>query len=123
MNFIIFGDFNGILNSSECWGSNGLGSALDKLINFVETLELQDLPLSGSFFTSFSNGPSVARSKLDQFHILAQASNWCHQVTQKVVFKFQSDHIPIVLSGGQVDLGPGHSDFSTCAAKTVSWLT
>lgn len=42
---IIFGNFNSILHGDERWGINGFGSALKELANFIDSLDLHDLPL------------------------------------------------------------------------------
>lgn len=46
---------------------NGFGSALEQLVNLLESLELHDLPLVGSKFTFFKGGIGCARSELDNF--------------------------------------------------------
>lgn len=74
-------------------------------MGLVEQLDLQDLLLHGSPFTFFSYGMSGARSRLDCFLVSGAAGNWCHNVIQRANFKLVSDHIPIVLSTGQIASG------------------
>lgn len=121
--YIIFGDFNAIVITFECRGSNGFGTASDDLVNFVKALELQDLPLLSSSFTFFSSGPSGGRSRLDHSFNSVQAGSWCHQVVQKALLKIHSDHISIVLQEVSWTRDLGHSDSSTCSVKTLSYST
>lgn len=55
-NFVIFGDFNSVLNSEERWGVHGFGVAFKKLVSFVDSLGLYNLPFGGLRFTFFENG-------------------------------------------------------------------
>lgn len=65
--FIIFGDFNSVLNGDERWGINGFGSTSEELCNFVDALDFHDLSLLGSPFTFFGYGQSVTHSRIDKF--------------------------------------------------------
>lgn len=65
---------------------------------WVETLELQGLPLLNSNFTFFKGGSGCAPSRLDRFLIKDVGSRWSDKVAQKVIFTFTSDHFPVVLS-------------------------
>lgn len=46
---------------------NGFGSTYEELCNFINSMVLHDLPLSGSPFTFFGYGQSVTRSRIDRF--------------------------------------------------------
>lgn len=46
------------------------------------------------------------KAGLDRFMVSSETGMWCHNVIQKAVFHICSDHIPIVLSGGQFFTGP-----------------
>lgn len=95
--YIIFKDFNVILNGDERWRSNGFDSASDDLVGFVESLGVLDLPLQGSHFTYFNSGASRARSHLDKFLISGEAgvrAIMCHRKLSLDLYMF--DHIPIV---------------------------
>lgn len=76
--------------------------AFEESVDLVDSLRLQDLSLHGSTFTYFSSVPSGARSHFHRFLISSDARDWIHNVVQKVVFRLISDHIPIVLSIGQL---------------------
>lgn len=63
--YIIFGDFNAILQGFKRWGINVYDSAFDKLTTLVNNLQLQDLPLSSALYFYFGTSQVVARSCLD----------------------------------------------------------
>lgn len=64
-------------------------------MNLVETLSLQDLPLTESKFTFFEGG---SHSRLDRFLVKDGQFGWLEGVIQQSLFKFSSDHLPIMLS-------------------------
>lgn len=103
---MIFGDFNAVLSSGERWGRNGFDSPSDELVDFVELLGLQDLPLIGSSFIFFAYGQSRAKNRLDRFLLSSGAGEWCHSAVQKVEFCLWFDHIPVTLSSGELSGGP-----------------
>lgn len=76
---------------------NGFGSISVEFVDWVESLELQDLPLLGSNFTFFEDGSECTRSRLDRFLIKDEVFGWSNRVGQKV-FKFSSNQLLIVLS-------------------------
>lgn len=61
-NFSTFGDFNVVLYLEERLGINRYGAALEEFISFVDSVELQDLPLVGSKFTFFKVDQAVPRA-------------------------------------------------------------
>lgn len=73
--FIICGELNAVLGSDERWGSDGFNMASEEFIGFVHSLGLHDMPIHGSFYTFFCNGPSGARSRLDRFLVSSEAGS------------------------------------------------
>lgn len=104
--FCYLRDFNAILPSNERWRVNGFGAASIELVDWVESLELQDLPLLGSNFTFLDGGSGCARSKLDHVLVNDMHSGWSDRVVQKVVFKFTLDHLLVVLTSETKLSGP-----------------
>lgn len=43
--FLIFEDFNFVMHVDEKRGVNGVGGAFEKLINFIDSLYLHNMPL------------------------------------------------------------------------------
>lgn len=97
--YVIFGDFNVVLHNDKRLGRvNGFGSASEELCNFVDALDLHDLPSLGSPFTFFGYDQSVARSRIDRFLISDGADAWFSSLIQKVVIRFLLDHLPMTAS-------------------------
>lgn len=80
------------------WDISGFGSDSEEFESFVESLELQELSLAGSNYTLFEIGSGRARSTLDRFLVRDNGSKWSDGMVQQAVFKFSSEHLPIVLS-------------------------
>lgn len=76
------------------------------MVSLVESLGLQDLPLIGANFISFDYGTEGAQSKLDGFFVRNNKFGLLEGVVQQVVFKFSSDHLPILLASGVAPSGP-----------------
>lgn len=76
--------------------------ASEEFVLLVESLELQNLPLSKSNYTFFEGGTGCACSMLDRFLAKCVDSGWSERVVQHVIFKFSSDHLPILLT---IDMG------------------
>lgn len=78
--FVIFGDFNMVLYFDERWGINGYGVVSNEFVTLVESLEHQDLPLSGSKYNFFESGSGLVKSRLDRFLIkdgVLGGLRWC----------------------------------------------
>lgn len=58
--FVIFGNFNFVLDGAERWGVSGFGATFDELISLVDFLGLLDLPLHGSQVTIVWSSNSIA---------------------------------------------------------------
>lgn len=81
---------------------NGFGPASNELVTLVELLELQDLPLAGSNFFFFEGRSRCSHSRLDRFFIRDIEVGWSDRVVQQELFKFASNHLPIILSSDLV---------------------
>lgn len=82
------------------------GSGSEESILMIESLELQDFSLVGSKFTFFDRGLEGAQSRLDKFFVKDNDSRWSNGVVQQAIFKYSSDHLPILLALDLLPLGP-----------------
>ncbi|XVF29009.1 hypothetical protein REPUB_Repub15cG0083100 [Reevesia pubescens] len=93
------GDFNVIRFSEEKIGAGDNFSAMGHFNDFIEDLELVDLPLEGGKFTWFSNQDAPTFCRLDRFLVSSTLlDKWGH-VAQKLLPRFLSDHNPLLLCG------------------------
>lgn len=76
-------------------GVNGSGSAFEDFCNLVDALVLHDIPLQGFSFTFFGYGQNVACSRIDRFLISDGARPGYFNISQRALFHFVSDTIPI----------------------------
>jgi exonuclease III len=104
-NWILFGDFNIVLNSNEKSGGNPLDPNITSSFrNTIDLCGLEDLGYNGSIFTWINRhqGDQLIKSRLDRF--LAN-SNWISMFpyySNIHLNSFNSDHRPILLNFLQV---------------------
>lgn len=105
----IMGDFNAVRDSRERRGivaeSSQFRRETAQFNEFIDSMELVDIPMSGKNFTWFRpNGSSMSR--LDRCLVtLAWLDSWPHCV-QHVLDREFSDHCPIVLKHMDQEWGP-----------------
>jgi hypothetical protein len=122
-NWLIFGDFNLILNSSEKFGGNGLDINLFACFN--ETLnycDLIDLGYQGNIYTWANNqsGSHHIKERLDRFCV---NSNWIQsfpRYNNKYLLRYTSDHCPIFLEF--YDVNESRSTYNTPRLKRFEQL-
>jgi hypothetical protein len=106
----VVGDFNVVCSMEERVGCNlSIGrsstSEVVEFQNFVEELELVDLPLLGRRFTWFHSS-GRAMSRIDRVLISDEwASRW-GSVTRWALPRDVSDHCPLILKYSRDDWGP-----------------
>ena len=66
MPWCCFGDFNIVCFPSKCRGKSRLTLVMEKFSEFVEDLNLVDLPLEGSSFTWSSGSDQPTMSRIDR---------------------------------------------------------
>ncbi|CAL0305463.1 unnamed protein product [Lupinus luteus] len=109
------GDFNAVLCRDERRGSglNEASSDCEEFSQFIEDLDLFDLPLVGSKFTWFlSNGSAM--SQLDRFLVNDSWLNSWGQLVQLSLKRTFSDHCPIVLKNDVRNWGPSPFRTNNC---------
>ncbi|RVX10943.1 hypothetical protein CK203_013310 [Vitis vinifera] len=117
------GDFNITLFQHERSSQRRTSSAMRRFAEFVDDLELVDLPLQGGEFTWSGGLNNQAWARLDRFLV---SPSWLDQfsgVTQGRLSRPTSDHFPIVLEGGGIRRGPPRSDSKICGLRLRDLMT
>lgn len=99
------GDFNEIRNLGERQGSSNRDKGMADFNDFIDGLEVIDLPMFGTKFT-WANSDNVAKwSRLDRFLI---HSEWLSRFIWKQwgLSRILSDHCPVILKVDARDWGP-----------------
>ncbi|WRX10499.1 Reverse transcriptase domain - like 10 [Theobroma cacao] len=102
----ICGDFNIIKSTEEKIGDNLDYSGMALFIDFINSMELVNLPLSGGLFTWSDNRAFPTMCHLDRFLVSDDIMLKFPAVIQRVLPRSTSDHNPISLSVNQSDWGP-----------------
>lgn len=125
----VIGYFNSVKCSSERRGvgQNLQVSEMVKFQEFIEDMNLIDLPVLGRRFTWFKPDDSVV-SRIDRFLVYDGWINFWKLAAQWVGDKDVSDHCPIMLKGDSCNWGPKsfrfnnrflkHSDFRSFVENT-----
>ncbi|MCH90510.1 hypothetical protein A2U01_0011426, partial [Trifolium medium] len=117
------GDFNSITKVGERRGSNGVSGHTERVefSQFIDDLEVIDIPVTGKKFTWFSSDGSVM-SRLDHF-LLSEGfiekggiSNQC------IGDRDISDHCPIWLMSSKLNWGPKPFRFNNCWLEHPDFL-
>lgn len=103
----IGGDFNAVSNKKERKGnrSHCNQKEVDDFSEFIDCLELIDVPYINNFF-SWSNIKGSARSRLDRFLISESWMNHWKVVVQEVGLKDISNHASIWIKNNYLNWGP-----------------
>ncbi|KAL7597062.1 uncharacterized protein LOC111904184 [Lactuca sativa] len=99
------GDFNEVRDDSEILGSNFNMSFVRVFNDFIDSLDLVDIPLGGPHFT-WSDKWSSKFSKLDRFLVMEGFLVSFQYLSTIVLEKNIPDHRPILLLEHRVDYGP-----------------
>ena len=101
--FIFIGDFNEVLKLEERKGGVGCCRSIEEFNQWVNSLQLVDLPLGGRKYT-WSRGKSMSR--LDRCLV---DNEWCTKFPEMKLMALNimtSDHCPIVMETSKEDWGP-----------------
>ncbi|KAK2435690.1 hypothetical protein QL285_020733 [Trifolium repens] len=110
------GDFNSISKVGERKGrSNGGGNQSERveLSQFIDAMELIDIPISGKKFSWFSSYGS-SMSRLDRFLLSEGFIEKGGITNQWIAARDISDHCPIWLVSNNLDWGPKPFKFNNC---------
>lgn len=84
--YIIFTNFNSVIQGSERWGINGYDTTSIELNDLVDNLQLQDLTLLATSYSYFGSGKIIAMSRLDRFFICNGSGGWYQCVMSRITF-------------------------------------
>lgn len=99
------GDFNEILEINERLGCIRMERGMHDFHNFINLMEVQDIPMLGRQFTWTNFQDNPIHSRLDKFFL---SQEWLSQfnLLQWGLPRSISDHCPILLTNNSVDWGP-----------------
>jgi exonuclease III len=110
------GDFNAILKVGERRGSSsGGGNQAERMEfnQFIDAMELIDIPISGKKFSWFSSD-DTSMSRLDRFLLSEGFIEKGGITNQWIAARDISDHCPIWLVSNNLDWGPKPFRFNNC---------
>ena len=99
------GDFNIIRFPSERRDETRLTLAMEKFSEFIEDLNMVDLPLEGGSYTWSSGTNQPAMSKIDKALVTPDWEDHFRDVIQRILPRPISDHSPILLEAGAMVRG------------------
>ena len=109
-----FGDFNIVCFLSERRGETRLTLAMKKFFEFIEDLNLVDLPLEGGSYTWLSGTNQPAMSKIDRALVTPDCEDHFPDVIQRILPRPILDHSPILLEAGGWQGGKVRLDLKIC---------
>ncbi|KAL4653850.1 hypothetical protein ACB092_01G335600 [Castanea dentata] len=117
-----FGDFNIVRFPSERRGETRLTLAMEKFSEFVEDLNLVDLPLEGGSYTWSSGSDHPAMSRIDRALVTPDWEDHFPDVTQRILPRPISDHSPILLEARGMARGKSPFRFENMWLKSEGFV-
>ena len=119
----IFGDFNVIRFPSERLRCRRCTPPMLEFSDFIEDLNLVDLPLGGGGrFTWSSGSENPSLSRIDRFLISSDWEDQYPNVVQNLLPRPLSDHHPIILETGRMTGGKRPFKFENMWLKTEGFV-
>ncbi|GKB98255.1 RNA-directed DNA polymerase, eukaryota [Tanacetum coccineum] len=102
---VIMGDFNEVCTQAERYGSIFNVQCANAFNSFISSTGLEEVPSGGCSFT-WCHKSANKMSKLDRFSISEGLMISCPNITATTLYRYLSDHRPILLREYHVDYGP-----------------
>ncbi|GKA91287.1 RNA-directed DNA polymerase, eukaryota [Tanacetum coccineum] len=116
---VAMGDFNEVRYASERHGSTFYASNAAEFNMFIVNSHLNEIPLGGYSFT-WSDKYAKKMSKLDHFLASQGILDLFPNLSDLILHRNISDHIPIILKESHVDYGPTPFRlFHSCEKKCI----
>jgi len=105
----VFGDFNAVRKINERRGLNPIGNTklreMQGFNNFIESMELVDVPLIGRKYTWYKEN-GKAKSRIDRVLVSLEWLNYWLDSKQYIKGRLVSDHCALLLKPITIDWGP-----------------
>ena len=101
----VFGDFNAVRFPNERSGSNRFSASMTDFSDFIEDMNLVDLPLHRGRYTWCNGSINPSMSRIDRVLVSSDWEEHYPDVMQKLLPKPISDHTPIMLEVGGMNGG------------------
>ncbi|WMV44670.1 hypothetical protein MTR67_038055 [Solanum verrucosum] len=103
--WVVAGDFNVVRFPSEKKNCNRFNKEMEEFSEFIEDMELQDLPLVGGKFTWRKGDGYDIAARLDRFLISEEWEVAFRKIKQSILPRVTSDHNPLLLECVHGNLG------------------
>ena len=108
---LFLGDFNEVLNPSERGSSQVSQSGVEDFQNFINKLQLIEIPAKNGWFTWYSG---KAKSKLDRLLVNVDWITAFPSLQVSIQKRGISDHCPLLILSKEVNWGPRPFRFQNC---------
>ena len=118
----VFGDFNAVRFPNERSGSNRFSASMTDFSDFIEDMNLVDLPLHGGRYTWCNGATNPSMSRIDRILVSTDWEEHYPDVIQKLLPKPISDHNPLLLEVGGMTGGKRAFKFENMWLKDPTFV-